>query len=124
MTPSRRTLGELGERLAVQHLLSKGYRICERNVRTREGEIDIIAQSEDMLAFVEVKTRRGSSMGTAAESLSPTKQRRLVALAEAYGQGRDDLPQQRRIDLIALDLAPDGRLLSLRHIEGAVRADA
>ncbi len=59
MPPSRRALGEVGERLAAQHLLAKGYRIRERNFRTREGEIDIIAQHGDMLAFVEVRCRRG-----------------------------------------------------------------
>ena len=123
MTTARRALGDLGERLAVQHLLSKGYRIRQRNVRTRYGEIDIIAERGDTLAFVEVKARRGNSMGTALESLTPAKQRRLVALAEAYGQGREDLPERRRIDLIALDLASDGRLLSLKHIEGAVSAE-
>jgi Holliday junction resolvase-like predicted endonuclease len=44
--PSRRAFGDLGERLAVQHLLAKGYRIRERNFRVREGEIDIIAERD------------------------------------------------------------------------------
>lgn len=123
MSPSRRVLGDLGERLAVQHLLAKGYRIRESNFRTREGEIDIIAEQGDMLAFVEVRCRRGDAMGTAGESLTAAKQQRLLRLAEAYGQARDGLPAQRRIDVIALDFGPGGRLLSLDHIEGAVWAE-
>ena len=123
MPPSRRVLGDLGERLAVQHLLAKGYRIRERNFRVREGEIDIIAQYGDVLAFVEVRCRRGDAMGTAGESLTPAKQRRLLGLAEAYGQARGRLPAQRRIDVIALDFERGGRLLSLDHIEGAVWAE-
>ncbi len=123
MTRSRRRLGDFGERLAVQHLLAKGYSIRERNFRTREGEIDIIAEGGGVLAFVEVRARRGGAMGSALESLTLAKQRRLLALAEAYSQDRPDLPAERRIDLIALDLAPDGRLLSLQHIEGAVWAE-
>jgi putative endonuclease len=119
----RRALGALGERLAVQHLEAKGYRIRDRNVRTREGEIDIVAELGGLLAFVEVKCRRGAKMGTAVESLTAAKQRRLVALAEAYGQEREGLPEERRIDVIAVDMAPDGRLLSLQHIEGAVWAE-
>lgn len=119
----RRRLGEFGERLAVQHLESKGYRIIERNFRTREGEVDIIACIGEVLAFVEVKCRRGNVMGSAVESLSPAKRRRLVALAEAYPTDSHSLPDGRRIDLIAVDLAPDGRLLSLQHIEGAVWAE-
>ena len=119
-TNPRRDLGDFGERLAVQHLEAKGYRIVERNYRKREGEIDIVAQTGDVLAFVEVKCRRGATMGTAVEALTRAKQRRLVALADVYGQEKEGLPEQRRIDLIAVDLAPDGRLLSLQHIEGAV----
>ena len=92
MATARRSLGDLGERLAVHHLLTNGYRIRERNVRTRYGEIDIVAEKDQLLAFVEVKTRRGSFMGTATESIPPTRQRRLVVLAEAYGQGQDGLP--------------------------------
>ncbi len=119
----RRALGELGERLAADHLLAKGYRIRERNFRTAAGEIDIVAEADGVLAFVEVKCRRGSSMGTAAESLSPAKQRRMVEMAEAYGQAREDLPEQWRIDLIAIDFERDGRLASLVHYENAVTAD-
>ena len=120
MTSSRQRLGRFGERLAVQHLLAKGYRIRERNYRTREGEIDIIAEGAGVLAFVEVRARRGDAMGSALESLTPAKQRRLGAIAEAYAQDRADLPPGQRIDLIALENAADGRVLSLRHIEGAV----
>lgn len=119
----RRALGELGERLAAEHLTAKGYRIRERNFRTAAGEIDIVAEAGGVLAFVEVRCRRGSSMGTAAESLSPAKQRRMVEMAGAYGQARDDLPQQWRIDLIAIDFGSDGRLASLVHYENAVTAD-
>ncbi len=119
----RRRLGAFGERLAVEMLLSKGYTVRERNFRTREGEIDIVAERDNVLAFIEVRARLGASKGTAAESVSPAKQRRLVALAEAYMQAREDLPPESRIDVIALDLSADGRLLSLRHLEGAVWAE-
>ena len=119
----RRALGELGERLAAEHLTEKGYRIRERNFRTAAGEIDIVAEAGGVVAFVEVRCRRGSSMGTAAESLSAAKQRRMVEMAKAYGQARDDLPEQWRIDLIAIDFERDGRLVSLVHYENAVTAD-
>lgn len=117
---ARRALGDFGERVAVQHLEAKGYRIVELNHRRREGEIDIIARTDEVLAFVEVRCRRGSLMGTALQSLSRTKQRRLVALAAAYGPDRTDLPGQRRVDVVAIDLASDGKVLSVSHVEGAV----
>jgi len=116
----RRKLGEFGERLAEQHLLANGYTIREKNFRTREGEIDIVAQQGDTLVFVEVRTRRGVRMGGAADSVTEAKQQRLIAMAEAYGQAREGLPEAQRIDVIALDLSPDGKLQSLEHIENAV----
>jgi putative endonuclease len=120
MPTPRRQLGDFGERVAVQHLEAKGYRIRDRNYRTRHGEIDIIAESDGLVAFVEVRSRRAGAFGGAVESLSSAKQRRMVALAEAYAQSNDDLPSQWRIDVIAVDLASDGRVMSLRHLENAV----
>lgn len=119
MTSARR-LGESGERVAVHLLESKGYRVRDRNFRTREGEIDIVAEREGVLVFVEVRARRGRAMGSAAESLTPRKQRRLVALAQAYAQARSDLPGEQRIDVITLNLAPDGRVIAVEHLENAV----
>jgi putative endonuclease len=119
----RKELGELGERLAAEHLQAKGYSIRERNFRTAAGEIDIVAEGAGVLAFVEVKCRRGAVMGTAAEALTTAKQRRMVQMAEAYGQAREDLPEQWRIDLIAIDFERDGRLASIVHYENAVTAD-
>jgi putative endonuclease len=119
----RKTLGDLGERLAVEHLLANGYTIRDRNFRTRAGEIDIVAEGAGVLAFVEVKCRRGSAMGTASQALTPTRQRRMVEMAAAYGQARDDLPEQWRIDLIAIDFQRDGRLASVVHYENAVDGD-
>ena len=119
----RIALGQLGERLAAEHLRAKGYTIREQNFRTAAGEIDIVAEGAGVLAFVEVKCRRGAAMGTAAEALTPAKQRRLVQMAEAYGQAREDLPEQWRIDLIAIDFERDGRLASVVHYENAVTAE-
>ena len=84
----RRAFGDLGERLAAQHLEAKGYRIVERNYRRAEGEIDIIARGERHagLRRSEVAARLG--MGTAGESITPAKAARMVALAEAYADER------------------------------------
>ncbi len=120
MTRARRDLGDFGERVAAAHLEAKGYRIRERNFRTREGEIDIIAERRGTLVFVEVRTRRGEAMGSALESVTQSKAERIVAVAQAYVQANEDCPADQRIDVIALSLAPDGRVLSLEHIEGAV----
>jgi putative endonuclease len=123
MSGERRRLGQFGERIAAAHLEAEGYRIIERNFRCREGEVDIIAEDGRCLAFVEVRTRRGSAMGGAADSLTLLKGARITAAAEAYCQERLSLPEERRIDVIAVDLSPEGRVLRLEHIESAFAGD-
>jgi putative endonuclease len=116
----RQRLGDFGERVAGAHLEAKGYRILATNFRVREGEVDIVAEREGVVAFVEVKTRRGEAMGSAAEAIDGRKAQRLLLAAEAFAQQHPELPPGRRIDLIAIDLDARGRVVSLQHIESAV----
>ena len=102
---------------------SEGYRIVERNYRCREGEVDIIAQAGDCLVFVEVKTRRGDAMGSALESVTLAKGARIAAAADAYCEQCPSTAADRRIDVIAIDLTPQGKLIRLEHIENAFSAD-
>lgn len=120
MADSRQRLGRAGEQMAADLLTGKGYQIVTRNWRSgRSGEIDLVAQDGPSLVIVEVRTRRGLTYGSAEESVTPAKQARLAALAEAYcdiagWQGPV------RIDVVAVSLAGDGRLLEVKHIENAV----
>ncbi len=84
MTRRRLRLGALGERLAAAHLESKGYRILHRNWRCREGEVDLVAERDGCLVFVEVRTRRGEAHGSPEESVTAAKAARLLAVAEAF----------------------------------------
>ena len=120
MTRSRLRLGSLGERLAAAHLESKGYRIIDRNWRCPEGEVDLVAERDGCLVFVEVRTRRGTAHGSPEESVTAAKAARLLAVADAYVQAHPEAPEDRRIDLVAVELSPEGRLLRVDHIEAAV----
>lgn len=120
MTSSRRDLGDFGERVAKAHLEAKGYTILATNFRTRECQVDIVAQLGDTVAFVEVKTRRGDAMGSALEAIDGRQAERLLLAADLFAQDRADLPEGRRIDLIAIDLDRSGRVVSVQHIENAV----
>lgn len=119
---TRRTdrLGRLGEQIAVDYLVQRGYRVVERNARRREGEIDLVTVQGDTLVFVEVKLRASDAMGQAVEALSAAKQRRLVQLSEAYASDHPELPAVQRIDVVAVDMTARGVLRSVRHIESAV----
>ncbi len=80
----RPTLGRLGEDAAARYLVARGYRIVARNVRADRVELDLIARRGPLLVFVEVKTRRGTDHGRAAEAVDPRKQRRLRHGARAW----------------------------------------
>src|SRR5437763_17148677 len=81
---ARQGLGRTGERLAAEALMSKGYRILERNFRCRQGEIDLVAEDEQDIIFVEVKARRGVSFGLPEDALTMRNRRKLVEVASYY----------------------------------------
>ena len=117
---SRRALGQLGEELAVKHLQQLGYTVLQRNYRCQYGEVDIIAQDAERLAFVEVRARRGTAFGTPEESVTPGKQERLASVARCYLQeeGYDDVDWG--IDVVAVQLTPRGVLQRIELIRNAV----
>ena len=124
----RHALGRRGEQLAAAHLRARGYAVIARNVRTRSGEIDIVARNGATLVFVEVKTRRiGASQPTVRAHQLPlaglgARQRvRLRRLAAAWLR---ETPARRsaeaiRFDAIGVVLDTRGTLRAIEHVEGA-----
>jgi putative endonuclease len=125
----RRALGRLGEDLAAAHLSRLGYEVIARNVRTRHGEIDLIAVMDGALVFAEVKSarrrggaRRGGSRVAPLEWLDPRQRARLRRLAAAWlADPARALPATRtiRFDAIGVIVDERDRLLSLEHLESA-----
>jgi putative endonuclease len=126
MPDPRRALGALGERLAADHLRRAGYRIIERNFRTRYGELDIVAAGDRFLVFCEVKTRVCGRIGGSdpLASIGRDKRKRLRAMAAQWLVERrpaidEPAPPELRFDAIGVSISPSGRLLSLDHLEDA-----
>ena len=119
----RRDTGILGEKLAKDYLKKRGYRIRQTNYRCSEGEADIIAEHEDCLVFVEVKTRRSLEFGIPEEAITAKKRERLRAVAARYRQEHDNLPQLWRIDVVAIELGPKNKPSRIELIENAVGED-
>ena len=120
----KQQLGAWGEQRATTYLETLGYAIVERNWRGTQGEIDIIAQDATTLVLVEVRVRRGSRRGSAEESITPTKARRLVRLLDEYLYERSQHSQAwnggLRIDIVAINLDSNGANLRLNHLISAV----
>ena len=123
----RRTLGARGERVAEAHLAASGYRVLERNYRTRFGEIDLVLGDARGLVFCEVKTRsgRGVAGGLAPlDSIGVGKRRRVRMmarewLAERPARSRPPAGDELRFDAIGVRLSAGGKVLSLEHVEDA-----
>jgi putative endonuclease len=125
----RHALGRLGEDLAAAHLTRLGFSVLARNVRTRHGEIDLIAFDGHTLAIVEVKTRRGSlrrpHVSPDQEPLAwlrPRQQARLRRLALSWlNESRHCRPTAGaiRFDAVGVIVDTQDRLLRLDHVEGA-----
>jgi len=103
MTFDRQLLGIVGEELAAAELTSRGYAILARRYRTAHGEIDIVAEDGAVLVFVEVKARATPEFGSAAESVTDAKKRKVTAMALEY-LGRNHVSDRPcRFDVVAID---------------------
>jgi putative endonuclease len=114
----RKQTGRRGEEIAASHLAGKGYKIIDRNWHCPSGELDIVAEKGGTLVFVEVRTRRGHRFGLAEESITPSKQARLIELAQTYLQETSAGDLSWQIDVVAVQLGAG--LPQVNHIENAV----
>ena len=88
--------------MAKRHLERQGYSILETNYRCAYGEVDIVALEGNAVVFVEVKTRRDRTFGRPEESVTAAKQEKLIETAQAYLQENSGLPEDWRIDVVAI----------------------
>jgi putative endonuclease len=116
----RKGLGRRGEELAARYLEGKGYKILGRNYRSSVGEVDIVAEEEGSLVFVEVRTRSSDEYGLPEESITSAKAQRMIEVAESYIQEEGESYLSWRIDVVAVELSPTMELVRLAHIKNAV----
>ncbi len=121
MTHDTKQLGNTGEQLATDYLQQQGYHIIATNWRAgRLGEIDIIAQHQHTVVFVEVKSRRGKdALEKALAAITPHKQQQLFNIAEHY-LAENPSPQGHtsRVDVIAIDMSATPP--RIHHVENAI----
>ena len=109
-------LGKFGEELAVDFLQKNGYDILETNWVFQKAEIDIIAQKENILAIVEVKTRSSIEFGLPQDFVKPKKIQLLVKAVNEYVIS-NDLDVEVRFDIIAI--SKEDKQFKIEHIEDA-----
>jgi len=114
----RKQLGRVGEEAAVRELLRRHYRIIDRNYLCRTGEIDIIAEHNGTLVFVEVKTRSSRSWEDPLEAVTPQKQDRIYRAARHFMAGYRVQPRI-RFDVVSIITDPEGGAPQVSLLENA-----
>jgi len=112
--------GAIGEEMAANFLKRIGYRIIERNFRTKFGEIDIVAKIGAVFVFVEVKTRLSSSLGPPLLSVTKRKEEKIIKNALIYLNRHNQDDAYWRIDIVSVKLNNDSGTDSIELIENAV----
>lgn len=115
----RRATGRRGEEEAVRFLRKQGFVILDQNVRSRLGEIDLVARDRGTLVFVEVKARQAGQGDPPQAWVTPRKQARLGRLALGYLKSKGLGEVSCRFDVVAVELDGEDRVASIRHIPGA-----
>ncbi len=106
-------LGKQGEELATQHLVMSGYKIRDRNWSFRKAELDIVAEKDGVVVFVEVKTRSSEEFETPASTVTMKKQKQLVLVADQYLKSKE-LTHEARFDVIYI--IHNQRYTKIQHI--------
>ena len=118
---TKQELARIGEDHAARYLRSRGYRIREKNFRTRSAEVDIVAEHKGALVFVEVKARSSTAFAEPRESVTPSKQRRIARAAASYIAARERRERLTRFDVVEVLLTPEGRVEKVEVIPDAFR---
>lgn len=115
---SNNEIGQKGEKLAVKHLVENGYTLLETNWRFKRAEIDIIAKKDEVLIFVEVKTRNYTYYGHPSEFVTQKKESMVMDAAQRYME-TIDYSWEIRFDIITVILTKSGDCKKLEHFEDA-----
>ena len=110
MSIQSKIIGDEGEQIACEHLLSLGYQIIERNFHSSQGEVDIIAKDGQFLIFVEVKSYSFASFGTPVGAVRAAKKKSIVHAAQTYLQKNNIKDVYCRFDVITIYRSYDWKM--------------
>jgi len=123
MSTNKISLGKKGEELALSYLKSKKFKIIEKNLRNRFGEIDIICEHQNSIIFIEVKTRRSNKYGCPEEAITINKQRKIIMNALSYLTRYHLGKKNSRFDVLVVSISDNCTIKNIKHIENAFYFD-
>ncbi len=101
---NKKTEGRRGEEIACRALKEKGYHILDKNFSCRHGELDIVAEDDDVVCFIEVKARTSHDYGLPEEAVTHWKKQKLLNTAFIYIEKKKIRDRDMRFDIISVDL--------------------
>ncbi len=110
---NNKKIGSYGEKMAVKYLIINNYAIKHVNFRCKLGEIDIIAEKDNIIVFIEVKTRKNKKYGYPCESVTKRKQQKIIKTAQFYINKNNVKDKQFRFDVIEIFM---GNSNNINHI--------
>lgn len=114
-------IGSYGETLSINYLIRNGYFILDKNYRNRLGEIDIICKKDDILVFIEVKSRYTNTYGSPIESVTYYKQKQIIKISKLYITLKKYTNINIRYDVIEVVFNNKNQLFNINHISDAFR---
>src|SRR5437879_2320418 len=117
MSAARQAFGALGELIAERWLRRKGWRIVQRRFRSGHRDIDLVVEREGMVAFVEVKARRGARFGDPVEAVNWSKQKELARSASVWIDRHGKPSESYRFDVVGVLV--EGDRVRIRHVPNA-----
>lgn len=109
------SIGALGEEAAVKAIKKQGYKVIERNYRTKMGEIDIIAKDGEYTCFIEVRLRKNNDFGSPADTIDIRKQQKIIRTAKYYAVIKKIYDTPMRFDAVLINAdAKDGKLTNVK----------
>lgn len=113
-----KSIGKIGEEMAVQFLSKNGYNILDKNIKAPFGEIDIIAEKDNCVCFVEVKSRKTEKYGLPEEAITQVKKNKIIKVAQFYIKKKHIKHKLFRFDVISINFNKNfGQ--RIRHIANA-----
>ena len=117
---NKKELGDKGEDFAAEYYRKLGYEITARNYLCRGGEVDIIAEDDEYIIFVEVKSRSDNSLYSPAEAVDFKKQKRLTVAANKYLE-ETSAEKQPQFDVFEVYISNE-RIYKVKRLENAFEA--
>ncbi len=118
MAKESKELGDRGENAACEYLAKKGFRVVERNFRSQQGEVDLIAYDGSVLVFIEVKNYSFRSFGSPLGAVRKSKRQSIIHAAQTYLMKKNIRGVNCRFDVVSFNTGTDGSV-AIEHIKDA-----